>query len=347
MMVIAGLRNARIYGQQISRSVSSKSYSHQDYCCNLVRKADFYNYLCCLALPQPQRRFAFAFRAFNVEIALIRDRAPTPQTTNLRFQYWEDFVQTLIDSRGVTSGMLHRSPIEAELDWAVNRFDDCLSRHWLLRLLHARRNRPGDVAFRDCAELEEYAESTNAPIHYGLAEAFGLKSLEVDHALSHLAKAQGLITHLRSIVPLVRQYRALLLPTDLLVQHDLPAEIALRLCLDSSDASVNPQAVERLRDICQVLATLARNHAARAVVLRSRPKTDLKTRQKSLLPLLLLPSVPVCRLLRALSACNFDPRHPRWLQPREGLMPLRVAWHAMRGTSATPPHLVFMCECGG
>lgn len=40
--------------------------------------------------------------------------------------------------------------------------------------LFFQRNRPGDVAFRDCAELEEYAESTNAPIHYALAEAFGM-----------------------------------------------------------------------------------------------------------------------------------------------------------------------------
>ncbi|VDK20382.1 unnamed protein product [Taenia asiatica] len=336
-MLLAGLRKTHILARQLPRFVSSKSRSHQDYCCDLVRKADFYNYLCCLVLPQPQRRVAFALRAFNVEIALIRDRAPTPQTANLRFQYWEDFVQALIGSRGVANGIAHRSPIEAELNWAVNRFEDRLSRHWLLRLLHARRNRPGDVAFRDCTELEEYAESTNAPIHYALAEAFGLKSLEVDHALSHLAKAQGLITHLRSIVPLVHQYRALLLPTDLLVQHDLPAEVILRLCLDPSDASVDPQAAERLRDVCQVLATCARDHAAKAVALYSRSKSDRKARQKSPLPLLLLASVPVCRLLRAFAACNFDPRHPRWLQPREGLMPLRVAWHALRGTSATPP----------
>ncbi|KAL5104010.1 NADH dehydrogenase ubiquinone complex I assembly factor 6 [Taenia crassiceps] len=337
VMVLVGLREARIFAQPLRRFVSSRSHSYQDYCYNLVRKADFYNYLCCLALPQPQRRVAFALRAFNVEIALIRDRAPTPQTASLRFQYWEDVVQALVSSQGMANGTLHRSPVEAELDWAVNRFDARLLRHWLLRLLNARRNRSRDVAFRDCAELEEYAESTNAPIHYALAEAFGLKSLEVDHAISHLAKAQGLITHLRSIVPLVHRYRTLLIPTDLLVQHDLPTEVALRLCLDPSDASLDPQAVEQLRSVCQILATRARDHVAKVVTFHSRFKWEQKARQKSPLPLLLLPSVPVCRLLRALAACNFDPRHPRWLQPREGLMPLRVAWHAMRGMPATPP----------
>ncbi|VDM26111.1 unnamed protein product [Hydatigera taeniaeformis] len=76
---------------------------------------------------------------------------------NLRFQYWEDFVQALTGSQNLTSGMVQRSPIEAELDWA--------------------RNRPVDVAFRDCSELEGYAEATNAPIHYALAEAFGVSSL--------------------------------------------------------------------------------------------------------------------------------------------------------------------------
>ncbi|VDM19903.1 unnamed protein product, partial [Hydatigera taeniaeformis] len=117
-------------------------------------------------------------------------------------------------------------------------------------------------------------------------------------------------------------------------QHDLSAEVALRLCINSTGASFDPQAVERLRDVCQVLATLARDHAAKAVVPRSQSKLHQKARQMSLL---LLPSVPVCRLLRAFAACNFDPRHPRWLHPREGLMPLRVAWHAMRRTSSVPP----------
>ena len=53
---------------------------------------------------------------------------------------------------------------------------------------------------------------------YIFAFLSGLKSVELDHALSHLGKAQGLITHLRSIVPLANLHRVCILPIDLLIK---------------------------------------------------------------------------------------------------------------------------------
>ncbi|VDL61751.1 unnamed protein product [Hymenolepis diminuta] len=342
MYTISTLRIPSSRCIKLFRFASTKRITNQHYCRELVKKADYFNYLCCLPLPQPQQRFAFALRAFNVEISLIRDRAPTPQTANLRFQYWEDSIRSLFnaDNNNSPSEIVHRSPIESELSWSVNKFTDCISRHWLLRILKARRERVGDVAFQSCEELEEYADSTNAPIHYALAEALGHKSLAVDHALSHLAKAQGIITHLRSVVPIAAQYQTVILPTDLLVKHDLPTEIALRLCRNSKELdskSSDPSSVERLRDVSQALATRARYHTAKA--LSSLPTKSKKT-SSSPLSLLLLPSIPVCRLLKIFAdPCNFDPRHPKWLQPQleKGLMPLRIAWYSTRNTTPKPP----------
>ncbi|VDO00937.1 unnamed protein product [Rodentolepis nana] len=340
MHVISTSRISASHCIKLFRFASTNAINNQTYCRELVKKADYFNYLCCLPLPQPQQRFAFALRAFNVEVSLIRDRAPTPQTANLRFQYWEDSIKSLFNAGNdkLTSEVVHRSPIESELSWSVNKFTGCISRHWLLRILMARRERVGDVAFQSCDELEEYADSTNAPLHYALAEALGHKSLAVDHALSHLAKAQGIITHLRSVVLFASRYRNVILPTDLLVKHNLPTEVALRLCRNNQQfdsASLDSSSVERLRDVSQALATRARYHTIKALSL-----PPMKSKETSSLTLLLLPSIPVCRLLRVFAdPCNFDPRHPKWLQPQleKGLMPLRIAWYSALKSTPKPP----------
>ncbi|KAM7533648.1 hypothetical protein Aperf_G00000124821 [Anoplocephala perfoliata] len=323
MRLLSGVRVSSGRSLNLYRFASSKSDNNQNYCRELVKKADYFNYLCCLPLPQPQQRFAFALRAFNVEISLIRDRAPTPQTANLRFQYWEDSIRSLFHE-DITSDIVHQSPIESELNWAAKKFTGHIYSHWLLRLVKARRERIGDVAFQNYKELEEYANSTNAPIHCALAETFGHKSLAVDHALSHLSKAQGIVTHLRSVVPIARQHRSLILPTDLLINHNLSAEIILRLCRVDNKID-DSSSVEGLRDVCQALATRARDHAVRAL-------SSLPSKSKG--------RIPVFRLLKVFAnPCNFDPRHPRWLQPQleKGLMPLRIAWYAARGSTPKPP----------
>ena len=47
--------------------------------------------------------------------------------------------------------------------------------------------------------MEEYAEQSFSSLLYLLVELCGTKDLQVDHALSHLGKAQGLTTLLRAI----------------------------------------------------------------------------------------------------------------------------------------------------
>uniref|UniRef100_A0A5K3EPB6 NADH dehydrogenase (Ubiquinone) complex I, assembly factor 6 n=1 Tax=Mesocestoides corti TaxID=53468 RepID=A0A5K3EPB6_MESCO len=312
---------------------SVSPHNSQHHCRELVKKADYYNYLCTLLLPQPQQRFAFALRSLNVEVSLIRDRAPTDAVASLRYQYWLDSISTIFTQ----SQPKYPSPVEQELCWAIDRFPG-VSRHWIVNLVQSRWKRAGGVPFRDCAELEHYAEATNAPIHYSLAEAFNIKSIELDHALSHMSKAQGILTHLRSVVPLAKQHRILLVPTDVLVEHKIPAEIFLRLCstgIDSPPALEDADArVEQLRDVCHDIASLAHRHASKAAI---QGQEVLARGKQTAAALLMLPLVHVCALLSNFASCNFDLRHPRLVARRDGLMPLRIAWCALRGKIASPP----------
>ncbi len=45
--------------------------------------------------------------------------------------------------------------------------------------------------------------------------------MALDHALSHMAKAQGILTHIRSIAPIASRDRSVLVPTDVLLKVSL------------------------------------------------------------------------------------------------------------------------------
>jgi NADH dehydrogenase [ubiquinone] 1 alpha subcomplex assembly factor 6 len=55
----------------------------------------------------------------------------------------------------------------------------------------------------------------------------GVKSMEVDHAASHLGKAIGITTFIRSI-PYNAQKRRVLIPQELLVKHGISQEHFIR-----------------------------------------------------------------------------------------------------------------------
>ena len=74
-----------------------------------------------------------------------------------------------------------------------------------------------DQPFASVAKLEAYAESTIAPIYYLLLEFMDIKSVDCDHACSHVAKAQGIANFIRS-TPYSASRGKCLMPQDLLVK---------------------------------------------------------------------------------------------------------------------------------
>ena len=61
-----------------SRSCSYLSLNNaDDYCINLVKTHDYENYLIGLLVPPEKRGVYYAIRAFNIEIATIRDQVPS------------------------------------------------------------------------------------------------------------------------------------------------------------------------------------------------------------------------------------------------------------------------------
>lgn len=89
-------------------------------CCylNLHRKYEYENFLCTLLLSgNDHRAFIFAVRAFNVEIALIRDQVSQRDIGLGRLAFWRDAVNKIF-RRGESSLKedVPRHPVVLELN---------------------------------------------------------------------------------------------------------------------------------------------------------------------------------------------------------------------------------------
>uniref|UniRef100_A0A0X3PB65 Uncharacterized protein n=1 Tax=Schistocephalus solidus TaxID=70667 RepID=A0A0X3PB65_SCHSO len=108
----------RVPGRALLVRAKRALSSDETYCMDLVKKADYYNYLCAIHLPPDHRRFACFLRAFNAEISQVVDRAPTRETANIRYRYWLDAIEAAFKDPSSTD--ILRSPVERELCWVSN-----------------------------------------------------------------------------------------------------------------------------------------------------------------------------------------------------------------------------------
>jgi NADH dehydrogenase [ubiquinone] 1 alpha subcomplex assembly factor 6 len=113
---------------------SSNSYDSNKYCVDLVRKWDYDNYLVGLLFPAKFRDSFFAVRAFNVEIALLKDQLSRNafHTGKIRFQFWRDMLNNIYGA----SGILQQHPAANALERAIK--NNNLTLRWFERSLDAR-----------------------------------------------------------------------------------------------------------------------------------------------------------------------------------------------------------------
>ncbi|XP_041268911.1 NADH dehydrogenase (ubiquinone) complex I, assembly factor 6 isoform X2 [Onychostruthus taczanowskii] len=160
------------------------------YCAELVRKRDYEGFLCSLLLPVESRTSAFALRAFNVELAQIKDSITQKTTGLMRMQFWRDAVEDIYGDNPP------HQPVAAELWRAVKRHN--LTKMWFMKIIDEREKNLDDRPYRNIQELETYAENTQSALLYLTLETLGVRDIHADHAASHIGKAQGIVTCLRA-----------------------------------------------------------------------------------------------------------------------------------------------------
>lgn len=169
--------------------------------------------------------------------------------------------------------------------------------------------------FATKAELEQYVEASTSSVYYLLLKIIGVENMNADHAISHLAKAQGICNMLRTLGVVHRSGLGVLppIPQDVLLAHGCSFERVLRQRDD--DVAVQNCIFD--------VASMANIHLEKSRNLSDKVPTHAKP--------LFLPSVAVGRFLERLRRANFRLNDPS-VTKRDLLLPIFIYWKRFRKT---------------
>lgn len=132
------IRSHLLCRTNLTRRFASSDHSSttsSSYCIDLVKKSDYESYLIGLLFPKQHRRAYFAIKAFNVEIATIRDQIPrnAQQAGRIRFQFWRDVISE-INNKSLAKH--NNQPVALELAEHIPKYS--LTTRWFERSIEAR-----------------------------------------------------------------------------------------------------------------------------------------------------------------------------------------------------------------
>lgn len=169
--------------------------------------------------------------------------------------------------------------------------------------------------FTTKAELEQYAEASTSSVYYLLLKIIGVENMNADHAISHMAKAQGICNMLRTLGVVHRSGLGVLppIPQDVLLAQGCSYERVLR----QKDDDVAVQ--NCIFDV----ASMANIHLEKSRKLSDKVPPHAKP--------LFLPAVAIGRFLERLRRANFRLSDPS-VTKRDSLLPLFLYWKRFRKT---------------
>lgn len=296
-------RAAEIQSVRAATSATTDSQFNEKYCLELVRSRDYDGFVSSLLLPEEARRSSLALRAFNVELAQVKDSVSQKTIGLMRMQFWKTAIEEIYRDEPPNQ------PVSAELWRAVRKH--CLTKRWLLRIITEREKDLDDRAYRNLQELEKYSENTQSSLIYLLLECLGLKNVHADHAASHIGKAQGIVTCLRA-TPYHSSRRKVYLPMDICMLHGASQEDFIRGSRD-----------QNVRDVVYDIASQAHVHLQHARSFSSDVPAPAS--------LAFLQTVVLEDYLQRVRRADFDVFHPS-LKNRNPLLPLQLYFRSWKKT---------------
>ncbi|KAG0168001.1 hypothetical protein DFQ30_005398 [Apophysomyces sp. BC1015] len=283
------------------------------YCKDSVRQGDYEGYLSVAFFPRHLRNAQYAIRAFNLELASIRENVSNPTIGKMRMQFWKDTMDKVFE------GKPPQQPIALALHEALNHCE--LSPMWFKRIISERMDihlnnqletkktaNLDDHQFMTIKDMETYSENTASSVLYLQLESLGLRDVHADHAISHIGKMIGISTFLRSM-PFHLSQKRLVLPAQITAKYKLSQEEMIRY-----------GHVEGVEDAVFEVATAAYDQLLTA-------RSLLNTVPGPAFPVL-LSAVPHVRYLEKLEKANFNVFAPE-LQKKDWKLPLSL-WNAFR-----------------
>ncbi|KAL3064926.1 hypothetical protein OYC64_001039 [Pagothenia borchgrevinki] len=280
---------------RVENSAHKAARVNEKFCLDLVRSRDYDGFVSSLLLPVEARRSSLALRAFNVELAQVKDSVSQKSIGLMRMHFWKSAIEEIYRDDPPNQ------PVSAELWRAVRKH--CLTKRWLLRIITEREKDLDDRAYRTLQELEKYSENTQSSLIYLLLECLGVTNVHADHAASHIGKAQGIVTCLRA-TPYHSGRRKVYLPMDICMLHGASQEDFIRGSRD-----------QNVRDVAYDIASQAHVHLQHA--------RSFSHNVPEAANLAFLQTVVLEDYLQRVRRADFDVFHPS-LKKRNPLLPIQL-----------------------
>ncbi len=131
-------RISRLVNQPLKwrRLVSQVKDLNEVYCRDQVKHQDYESFLIGLLWPKELRPAYFAIKAFNIEIATIREQVPknVNNVARGRFQFWRDILSEIQQNQRLPSHI--NQPIALELLECITKYN--LTTRWFERNIDTR-----------------------------------------------------------------------------------------------------------------------------------------------------------------------------------------------------------------
>ncbi|RUS26629.1 Squalene/phytoene synthase-domain-containing protein [Jimgerdemannia flammicorona] len=277
---------------------------------------DYENYLCVPFFPRPIQPAQYALRAFNIEIASVRESVSNQTIGKMRMQFWRDTIDQVFAVR--VTGCIAKKPPQQPIALALSHALETttLSPLWFKRIIAERESILDDPQYMTIVDVERYAENTASALLYLQLESMGVREVSADHAASHLGKAIGIATLLRAL-PFHATKRRLVLPAE------VTAKVWFWFLVFEGgvvEEVFRTGGAPGLADAVFEVATTAHDHILTARSLAERaPAGGIPV---------MLAAVPCNDYLKRLESHNFNVFEPQ-IQVRDWRLPLRL-WNSYR-----------------
>ena len=162
--------------------IDAKVKESLDHCITLVQQRDKVGYLTTLLLPHTTRPSIFSIRAFNVELASVKDNTSTNSSMSnsdvltgstaniplrIRFQFWREVLDQIYDSDGKQVDVKYyteNNPMIQLLQESI--YDNNLTRRFLEKMIEAREFDLDIQQFDTLQDVVNYGEDTFGSLYY-------------------------------------------------------------------------------------------------------------------------------------------------------------------------------------
>jgi NADH dehydrogenase [ubiquinone] 1 alpha subcomplex assembly factor 6 len=168
--------------------------SNVDYCVQLVKTHDYENFLVGLMIARKHRASFYTIKAFNIEIAMIKDQSKgNSNTGRLRFKWWQDVIEEIYNSNSEP-----KNPVGAAMATMVR--DKGITRRWFQNVIEARQKDLYVAQPSTLSELEDYCERSHSSLLYMLLESMQINDENTEYMASHVGVGYGLTVLLRGTI---------------------------------------------------------------------------------------------------------------------------------------------------